>query len=219
MNRYLMMGSVFHDDGSKVRILSPYFIRFEIDPQTFKTDKKLIPKILKDVNRYTSFILSKVPTLTVRPMTTEDANLIAPQAAYVGYGIQELQKYMQWQGPVSVPEIFLQNPLGLITGDRLEFLLGGFSPQYYFNFIPKDYAAEAASQCSYSQMSVDDFMARVSGQQSVVQQAEIEHDSKNDDDEFPKPDPISFEALKKEHKRLSLLEFYVPVVIEMDVES
>lgn len=97
--------------------------------------------------------------------------------------------------------------------------MGGFSPQYYFNFIPKDYAAEAAAQCSYSQMSVDDFMARVSGQQSVVQSKEIEHESNNDDDEFPKPEPISFEALKKEHKHLSLLEFYVPVVIEMDVDS
>lgn len=107
MNRYIMMGSVFHDDGRQVRILSPYFIRFEIDPQMFKTDKQLVPKILKDVKQYTSFILSKVPTLTLRTMTTEDANLIAPQAAYVGYGIQELQKYMQWKGPVSVPEIFL----------------------------------------------------------------------------------------------------------------
>ena len=67
-------------------------------------------------------------------------------------------------------------------------------------------------------MSVDDFMARVSGQQPLVLTEEIEHESDNDDDEFPKPDPISFEALKKEHSGLSLLEFYVPVVIEMDVE-
>ena len=218
-NRYVMMGSVFYEEPGSVCILSPYFIRFEIDPQSFKSAKQLVPKIKKDVKRFLSAVQSKVPTVNMRPMNTEDAEKIGPDAAYVGYGIQELQRYMQWQGYLSIPEIFLQNPLGLINGDNLDFLISGFGPQYYFNFIPKDYAAEAASQCSYSQMSVDDFMQRVTGQPSMVQTSQEDYDAeKEDSNKMPSVDPISFEKLKESHKGLSLLEFYVPVVMEMTVE-
>ena len=68
-------------------------------------------------------------------------------------------------------------------------------------------------------MSVDDFMQRVTGHLSMVQTSQEDYDAeKEDSNKMPSVDPISFERLKESHKGLSLLEFYVPVVMEMTVE-
>ena len=63
-----------------------------------------------------------------------DVEEVKKDVRAVGYGIQELQQFIDWNGECSVPEIFIQQTLGIIDGDELKLIIGGFGPQYLFQF-------------------------------------------------------------------------------------
>lgn len=105
--RYLMLGSVFSETSTTIKLLTPYFIKFSIDPQHFKSSKKLAQKVKADALSIANEALSQLKEGRISLMNKNDVNDIANQVIEVGYGIQELQRYMQWSGDRSVPEIFL----------------------------------------------------------------------------------------------------------------
>lgn len=105
--RYLMLGSVFSETSTTIKLLTPYFIKFSIDPRHFKSSKKLAQKVKADALSIANEALSQLKEGRISLMNKNDVNDIANQVIEVGYGIQELQRYMQWSGDRSVPEIFL----------------------------------------------------------------------------------------------------------------
>ena len=154
-------------------------------------------------------------------MTRDDAETIQDNVRGIGYGVQETQPLVGWEGEKTTSEILLQELLCMEGKDGLEFLLGGFGPQYFYDFIPKDYAAEAQAQCSYSQMSLDDFMKATQDRLGLLQKdvEKEEADIVNDSMACPLIEPMTYEKLNERFKKLSLLEFYVPVVVELQIEE
>lgn len=217
-SKYIAVGSVFSQDEHTLHVLTPYFVKICIDPVMNRNEKALIKKIYKDVMRIVKPVTSRIHDGGIRVMTSTDVQEVKQQVRAVGYGIQELQQFICWQGACSVPEIFIQETLGIIDGDELKLIIGGFGPQYYFNFIPKDYSREAQNQCSYSQMTLDDFLKKARGEEAL-QPVQVEQKSYGDEPEEENdcPDVVltSYKTLCEEHKNLSLLEFYVPVVIDI----
>jgi hypothetical protein len=126
-----------------MRILTPYFVRIEIDPLFNKDGKALMKKVRKDVNKLTKFLKNEMGEGTIRMMTRDDAEIIQYDIRGIGYGVQETQPLVGWEGEKTTSEILLQELICMEGKDGLEFLLGGFGPQYFYDFIPKDYAAEA----------------------------------------------------------------------------
>jgi hypothetical protein len=217
-SKFVAVGSVFSQEENTLHVLTPYFVKISIDPVMNRNEKVLVNKIKKDVLRIVKPVTKRIHDGAVRLMSMTDVDEVKQDVRAVGYGIQELQQFIDWNGECSVPEIFIQQTLGIIDGDELKLIIGGFGPQYYFNFIPKDYAREAQNQCSYSQMSLDDFMKKAKGEEAM-QPVKVEQKSYGDEqeDENECPDVIftSYKTLCEEHKNLSLLEFYVPVVIDI----
>ena len=140
---YVPLGSVFYQTDELMRILTPYFVRIEIDPLFNKDSKALMKKVRKDVNKLTKFLKNEIGEGTIRMMTRDDAEIIQHDVRGIGYGVQETQPLVGWEGEKTTSEILLQELICMEGKDSLEFLLGGFGPQYFYDFIPKDYAAEA----------------------------------------------------------------------------
>ena len=205
-----------------MRILTPYFVRIEMDPLFNKDGKTLLKKVKKDVTRLTKFLKNELGEGTIRMLTREDAEIIQHDVRGIGYGVQETQQLVGWEGDKTTSEIMLQELLCMEGENGIEFLLGGFGPQYFYDFIPKDYAAEAQAECSYSQLSLDDFMKATQDPMGLIGKESNDADivaAESDSMACPLIEPIPFDNFIDRFKKLSLVEFYVPVVVEFEISK
>ena len=71
-------------------------------------------------------------------------------------------------------------------------------------------------------MSVDDFMKATQDRLGMIHNSDEEKPdvvaAESDSMTCPKIDPMSYEKLNERFNKLSLLEFYVPVVVELSIE-
>lgn len=77
--RYIILGCLMRNsEWNKARILSPYFLRVNIDPKTFKTGKQLSKKLNSSVKDFTKWVVDKTgkEELSVDVLDVEDIKVI-----------------------------------------------------------------------------------------------------------------------------------------------